>query len=351
MKIGILTFHWAANYGAVLQAYALQQALKSLGANVEIIDYYPASYKKNILYAFKTKHINHIHRRIIEVRKEKIIELFRKDNLKRSRYYKSDNELKQLLGEYDCIICGSDQIWNESFYKYGEHGKTAVYFLDFLNNKTIKASYAASFGTTKYNTELLSEIRQYLSDFDYVSVREQTGVEILKEIGIDACVVADPTLLHDKTLYEKFTKGSINDKCAFTYMLHGKYKDAQSLVKYARNNGFTISNCGIIGVEEWLSNIHNSGLVITNSFHGVAFSVVFRKPFVAIMINGSGMNDRIVTLLARLGLTDRIYSGDNSIIDKKIDWESVNGRLEKLKNIGYDYLRQIVNTERKQNKI
>jgi len=345
MKIGILTFHWAANYGAVLQAYALQKTLENLGNDVQIIDYYPERYKKNILYAFKTRHLNVIPQRFLEVKKEKKIEIFRKKCFNRSKYYKSDDDLKNANLDYDLVICGSDQIWNESFLRCGEGKKTYTYFLDFVKEGTKKASYAASFGTESYDEKLREDLGKMLKSFDFISVREKTGLDILKSVGIeDGCVVPDPTLLLDEAEYKNHVN-SVDEACknAFVYMLHGKDKDAKVLIEHASGNGFEINRCKDVAVDEWLSGIYNSNIVITNSFHGIVFSIIFKRPFAAILINGSGMNDRISTLLQKLDLSDRIFDGDLSVIDKSIDWENVCEKLDAFKKEGLDYINSILN--------
>ena len=102
-------------------------------------------------------------------------------------------------------------------------------------------------------------------------------------------------------------------------------------------------NSDNLGVETWLGRIHNSEVVITNSFHGMVFSILFEKPFAAILIKNSGMNDRIITLLSALGLENRIFDGDLKILNEKIDWESVRVKLDSYRKIGYDYLSKILN--------
>ena len=346
MKIGILTFHWATNYGAVLQCYALQQALTQLGHDVEIIDYYPKRYKKNILYPFRTKRITHIKRRFTEVRKEKKIAIFRTRNLKCSKYFSSNKELKNFKFDYDCVICGSDQIWNESFTRHAEHKRTYTYFLDFVPDDIIKASYAASFGTTKYPEDLISELKSLFARFDFISVREKTGLDILKDAGVyNAQIVPDPTLLLGKADYEKFIEKINKGKNAFIYMLHDRMADADGLVNYAKNDSYEINVCQEIGINEWLSGIYNSDVVITNSFHGIVFSIILEKQFVAFMVEGSGMNDRIHTLLGKLNLTSRIYNGDTNIIHQPIEWSDVKSSLDDYRKDGYVYLTNLTSKE------
>lgn len=352
MKIGIITFHWATNYGAVMQSYALSKYLSSQGHNVQIINYYPKRFKKNIINALKTRHISVIPKKLKEILKEKNIMQFRKKHLKLTEYFKSNDELRNAELDFDCYICGSDQIWNESFLRSGERKKTYSYFLDFAKDNKIIASYAASFGATKYKDDLKADILKYLKRFDFISVRENTGLDILNDIGINnVCVVPDPAMLLKKADYKKLIGNNqrVSDY-AFVYMLHNRYSDARDLVKYIKNKGEKIVKCKGIGVEEWLSNIYYAKHIITNSFHGVLFSIIFRKPFTAILIDGSGMNDRMMTLLEYLDLQDRIYQGEAIIVEKSINWEAVSKKLTQYRNVGYNYIKDILNYKKEMKK-
>lgn len=345
MRIGIITFHWATNYGAVIQAYALSEYLKSLGHSVEIIDYYPPRLKKNFINVFKTRKLSAIPKRIREISKEKNIMPFRQKYLTMTKYFKSNKEMMNSEFEFDCYICGSDQIWNESFLSSGERKRTYSYFLNFAEDDKIIASYAASFGVTKYRDDLKSDIQRHLKRFDFISVRENTGLNILKDIGIDnACVVPDPTMLLQKKNYEELVCDNMHKgDYAFVYMIHNKDKDAEDLIKYTEEKGDDIVVCDGIGINEWLSEIYYAKHVITNSFHGVVFSVIFEKPFTAVLIKDSGMNDRIITLLDYLGLSDRIYKGNAEIIEQSIDWDKVSEKLSRYREIGFDYINKILN--------
>lgn len=344
MKTGVITFHWATNYGAVLQSYALCRYLSDLGNDVRIIDYYPFKYKKTFIQAFLTKHLKLIPSRLKEISKEKQIESFRSKHLNRTQYFSRGKKLKDF--DFDCYICGSDQIWNESFLQYGERGMAYSYFLDFAPEEKIIASYAASFGTARYKEHLKPHIKKYLNRFDFISVRENTGIDILNDIGIEDCrVVPDPTLLLEKADYEKLLlPNSKENKYNFVYMLHRKLSDAENVMKSLNENENIV--CDNIGIEEWLTNIYYAEHIITNSFHGVVFSIIFEKPFTALMIDGSGMNDRLITLLDRLGLSDRISKDKKAAVTSPIDYASVKEKLKSFRQTGYDYLNEIINYEK-----
>lgn len=351
MKIGILTFHWSTNYGAVLQTYALKKACEKYNTEVSVINYYPKHYKKRFVKIFLTRHLSVVKNRLIELPKEKNIEKFRAKYFNRTRYYESNAELRECLPQFDCYISGSDQIWNMSFTEFGEKKKTFTYFLDFVPDDKIIAAYAASFGTEKCKEDLRDDIADKLRRYDFISLRESTGVEIVKNLGIkQSSLVPDPTLLLKQEDYIKLTDDCVKKgKYAFLYILHNRKKDARELIKAAKDIDCKIISSTKEEVEEWLGNIRNAEIVITNSFHGVVFSIVFEVPFVALLIrgSGSGMNDRIITLLEKLGLEDRIYRGDTGIIQKPIEWENVREKLSLYRNCGYEYLDEILNVNKK----
>lgn len=344
MKIGILTFHWACNYGAVLQSFALSKACKKLGAEPYLIDYYPRKYKKNIITACNPRHLRLVSKRIKELDKEKKIEAFRKEYLNRTKYYPTSRKLKDICSYYDCFICGSDQIWNMSFIEHSEQTKNNyVYYLDFAPDNKIIASYAPSFGTEQCKESLKENIKSRLQRFDFLSVREETGKRLIKDLGVEKCrVVPDPTILLEKEDYLKLIENEKSNPDVFVYMLHRKMGDAKRLTGILEESGHKITVSENESIEKWLSFIKNSNVVITNSFHGTVFSILFEKPFVSVLIKNSGMNDRIKTLLTHLGLEDRIYNGNTKIIDKEIDWKNVKIKLEKYRKEGYDYLSEIV---------
>ncbi|MBQ4516642.1 MAG: polysaccharide pyruvyl transferase family protein [Clostridia bacterium] len=347
MRIGIMTFHWATNYGAVLQAYALSKALENKGHEVTIIDYYPEKYKKKWTKVFFTYHPERIPASIKQLKKEKEIKTFRDEYLKKTKYFSSAKELKQYVFDYDCYICGSDQIWNPSFVRYGDQGITLSYFLDFIPNGAKKISYAASFGVKEYPEDLKNKIKDQLVLFNAISVREETGLGILKDINIcDAQLVPDPTILLDASIYKKLLKEpKRSEKYDFVYMLHSRKADAIPLLKKRKREGVMSVHCGNIGIEDWLTEIYGADLVITNSFHGIVFSIIFEKNFAPILIKGSGMNDRIITLLNKLGLSDRICEDLSEFKNEPIDWKTVKKKLKEFSDVGYSYLNSVLSKE------
>lgn len=351
MLIGILTFHWATNYGAVLQTYALQTALRKYGAQATVIDYYPKRLKPSFAGCFYTRHQKKIKKNILQYIKEKRIERFRRSRLHRTAYCRDSRKINELENNFDCYICGSDQVWNEWFVRKGNKRTDFVYFLDFVPADKIIASYAASFGTAEYPADLLPEVRKNLERFDFLSLRENSGLELVRTLGFEnACLVPDPTLLLEKDDYKQLINRNEpkRRRYAFSYILHDRENDAKALLEAISENNIDIRSCAAGGISDWLSCIYYSDIVITNSFHGIVFSIIFEKPFVAILIKKSGMNDRIITLLSRLGLENRIYRGDASVISENIDWNIVAPKLEAFRNEGKRYIQRILSYKKEQ---
>lgn len=346
MKIGIITFHWATNYGAVLQAYALQKYLSQHGYDVKIIDYIPYTYEKKIIKCFITKRPWRIPHNLLEYRKERSISTFRTANLNLSIKYQSVECIKKNPPEYDVYICGSDQIWNPSFTATGERKHTLGYFLDFGPVKVKRIAYAASFGCTQYPEALAKIVAPIIAKFDAVSVRENCGRKIANQMGIkDVWLLPDPTLLLRERDYECLLLSPERIKynySLFFYSLHTGQKTIQKIKKVISRRllpKIIDVRSKNMGIEAWLTFIKVSRFVVTNSFHGMVFSILFRKPFIVVPVEGSsaGMNDRIYTLLGKVGLEERILihpdeSRITDLFDQAIIWEGVEDKIDSLRN-------------------
>lgn len=349
MKAGILTFHWATNYGAVLQAYALQTYLSRRGHDCRIIDYVPYTYEKSLFRCCSTRLPTRIPNNVLDYMKERRIDRFRKLHLRLTQRYSSLVELQQAPPEYDVYLCGSDQIWNPSFTAWGEKKPTLSYFLDFGGEQKTRLAYAASFGCTSYPPQLINIIKPALQRFNALSVRENTGVAILNDMGINnVSLMPDPTILLHRNDYEGLLtkpKQPASNRF-FVYALHKGQKTIQDIRRHLETQkGQNIQYAGfnsrsLMGVEEWLAEIARSEAVVTNSFHGVVFSILFKKPFVAVSVEGqgSGMNDRMETLLANLGLEEHLVSTFdgrrvNDLLCKPIDWLAVGTRLASARQV------------------
>lgn len=366
MKIGTITFHAPNNNGSFLQAYALQTVLqKQLGIENEIIDFYSEKQMRQYSVFRIPKSGRDMGRNLISLAhysalksRHERFEKMRKEYLKLSPKCVSENEAYEVAGSYDTLICGSDQIWNTEARDYSD-----AYFMAGMEKK--KISYAASFGS---HIESINKdkVRKNILGFAHISVREKAGKEFLKELFPDKKVelVCDPTLLLQKHEYSKLVgKGSVKEPYIFLYTIN--YSDeilqaAQKLSKemripvYAPFTGYSCIKCrkyGIkilydVGPAEFLWLLENAAYTCSNSFHGIAFSIIFGKQFCRpISASEDGTfekDDRIDNLLSQLGLNERSikYSDVTSeLLQQKIDYALVREKLEKIRENGIRYLK------------
>ena len=349
MKIGILTFHWATNYGAVLQCYALQSYLESKGHDVKIINYKPSLYDDNIYSFIRFRKFLKISEYLSERKKESALKSFRSDKLNQTERVYLCNKIEKVASQFDVIISGSDQVVNPSFLMSGE-GKgilTPTYFLGFpFNGKRV--GYALSFGCISYPDAMRPIAERYIKDFDVVTVRENTGVGIVESFGrTDAVVVPDPTLLMPPQFYQ-----SLADKCLTLRELPYIYSFFIRNIKERKeaiNDLFTSSRIlwnnddGDYTMQGWLNKIKNADFVITDSFHCVVMCLKLHKKFYVITEHDGnvGMNDRLYSLLGKLSLTYRIvHKTKVSSIDASIsiDWQSIDDLILHNNNVINDIL-------------
>jgi hypothetical protein len=360
MKIGVLTLPLKGNYGGVLQAYALLSHLKQAGHDVYLVDrQWDAPANKTIRYRVQKYLFHNVLRRNVKNFCSKWIvpTTERIDNQQHMNQFGKQG--------FDAIIVGSDQVWRL------EHtgGVKNNFFLDFVSNKnTKKISYAASFGKDNVDGDQkeLSRVSELLKQFNSISVRETTGVKICKEVfDVDSVQVVDPTLLVDREVYErvlekKYVKKLKNtlttyvlddqpekiqviEKVANTLNLTAKSinykKDPAKLLKGKLNLDFY--NYTYPPVENWIRGFRDAEFIVTDSFHGMVFSVIFEKQFIVIGNEKRGLT-RFTSFLSALNLNNRLITTTNpyssEIIDKKINYTDVNIQLTKLKNYSKIFL-------------
>ena len=288
--------------------------------------------------------------------KEFCIQKFRNEYFNLSPRYNSFEELQLNPPFYDIYICGSDQIWNPYFTEKGENKITLSYFLDFGGSDIIRISYAASFGCLSYPKNLNDIIKPVLKCFNAIGVREYTGTKILEKIGFNySKLVPDPTLLLKAEEYFKLigNKGNNKESSIFFYTLHSN----QNVINEIYNLLATKSNKKIIftgysafssmGIEGWLNSIVSSDLIVTNSFHGAIFAILFKKKVIVVPVEGalSGMNDRIYTLFKQLKMNDHIikYFNENDlnkILKKNIDWSYVEEKIDLMRNEATNFFKK-----------
>ena len=332
MKIGIMTFHWAANHGALLQTYALQKTLTDLfpGSEVSIVDYKPARYDMTVKRAVRSHRLKTIGNNLKDMRKEKILAPFRNRFSKTYRYY-SVEQLMRRPPDCDVFIAGSDQIWNESYTMNGEGKKTPAYYLPFHPGAK-HISYAASFGTKQLKPEVQEYILPYLQNMNGVSVREKTGKEILDQMGVPCEIVCDPSVLLSGADYLALAQPAFSGNYVAKYFLRNQSPDAVNAIKHFGKT-YKVHDVSLLSMERWLGGIGNAKFLLTNSFHGMMVALKMHVPFAIFLTAGalSGMNDRFYTILEVLGLTDRIVTADNpiqAIENKPVCWEQVDSQME-----------------------
>ncbi|WP_186286129.1 polysaccharide pyruvyl transferase family protein [Mediterraneibacter gnavus] len=339
--VGTLTFHQSDNYGAVLQAYALQKCIDEMGFNTKVINYY----SEGIAYWNRQVSIkdglslhnikNYIWQRINR-NKKKNFELFR-SKLRLTSLYTKEN-IKNVLNETDKIIVGSDQVWNCDCTH-----EDYTYMLDFLPDDFPSYSYAASFGyrdiAEKYKKKTISLLKR----FNGITVREQKASAIIEEyLDISVPVVVDPVLLLEKEIWGQLIK-PIEKRYIFVYQAEKQ----PELIELAKNIakkrkcpiyivstvwrgtvGRNVKNVSDCSPEMFLSYLKNAEVVITNSFHGTAFSILFNKEFWVQPLSRNNTNSRIDSILALMGLEQRktLETDVNDTVG--IEYDVVNTRLD-----------------------
>ena len=344
MKIGILTFHWATNYGAVLQTLALQTYLESRGHKVEVINFKPRSYDLNIIYLLRhPSQIINLKAFIQRVRKEKLINTFRQQHLHLTPRVSKGIQIDG-LGHYDAIITGSDQVLNPSFALYGEGKPTGVYYLNTIRDNTKKIAYAVSFGCTKYPEDASMFATHWINDFAHIGVRENSGVQIVKQLGFtgNTIVVPDPVVLNGHNVVKPLIKKDSNLQdyiCIYTLRRKVELKNEHVVILDDVH--------APISMEGWVTSIANAKSLVTNSYHGMIVAILCHVPFVVDIEkkNGVGMNDRFFTLLERIGLTGRIADEQQDIErlinENNIDWAAVEERMNDFRNVGISFLEHL----------
>lgn len=352
-KVGIMTFHWAANYGAVLQAWALQEFINDEGYKAEIINYVPSNLKNSLHRCFMTKSMNTMKVRYKEYKKEQLIKEFRKIHLCCSSIeYSSKNQLKDNPPQYDFYISGSDQIWNPYFTMGGQKGVTLSYYLDFVPEGKRRISFSSSFGCKSLPENVGRTILPELKKYYALSTREAEGVDILRNLGLDAVNTADPTFLLRSSDYEKLIPNkSSRSENLYVYILHGQRKHVEELIEYVKaQKELQVCDADELVVEDWLKHIREASFVITNSFHCTVFCLLFHTPFFVVDVQGQDMSSRITTLLKTIGLEDRFLRLPVSIAETRCDsisdisWDDIDRRIDAVRQNAKDYLRTALNS-------
>lgn len=341
MKIGILTFHWATNYGAVMQCFALQTYLEQQGHTVEVVDYKPRRNDDSLYSFIRCRKFLHLKTYMEYRKKESALVSFRKEKLKQTVRLYSYSEIHEILIGFDAIISGSDQVLNPSFLMHGEGRdvESPTYFLGFPF-KGRKIGYALSFGCVSYPQKELAVASKYMVGFDFISVREKTGVDIVASMGRnDAVVVPDPTLLMGSKFYDQLAEQSslkYNQPYIYSFFIrHISERKPAINAQFTDHNVLWNNDDTDYTMQGWLSKIKNAKFVITDSFHCMVMCMKLHTPFAVITEKKGnvGMNDRFYTLLGKMDLESIILHKDDinslSVCSNFIfDWIKVDGILD-----------------------
>lgn len=360
MKVGLITFSRARNYGGMLQAYALYKYFETLGHDVYFIDYILERsniYDKKLFISNTTRKSKFWGKnRILQYLWGKIyFDNIRNDYLKFSSFiesycvfshkYYSYDELVLDCPKADIYVTGSDQVWNSD---YNTNKRLDLpFYLGFTDG--YKISYASSFGNANIPEQNKEEVKKYLGQYAKISVREESGVSLLQELNIDAVETIDPTLLWDNSFWDKIKK-EIKTDCKYLLLYQVKFDDniynlakiiakkkklKLRIITMNRNELRKYKDEVLVTPEvgEWISYIENAELVFTDSFHATVFSILYNKEFIVNSASRKEMAGRITGLLKKLDLNSREMCDFeeetiDGILNAVINWEIVNEKLD-----------------------
>lgn len=349
MRIKTITCHHVYNHGAYLQALALVIYLQSIGHEAEIINYRPDYLRGH----FNLWHIEHRYKkiglgwlyllaklpeRLIAFKRKKVFDKFYKKHIQTTtQEYHSIDELRANPPIADCYIAGSDQIWNTSF----KNGTDPGFYLDFGGKSVKRISYAASFATDELADFATDFVKEKLCNFDYISVRESSGLNILNNLGFNGEQVVDPVFLLPIQWWDKFASNDgLNENYILVYDFENSpeiktiakrlaklknikiYSIGSHKLKYANRNYINYDPTTFVGL------IKNAKYVISNSFHGSAFALIFKKNFFVVN-RADGLNVRMRDLLSKCNLQSRIISTDatNNQLLSQISYSNVSSLI------------------------
>ncbi|RWR08145.1 polysaccharide pyruvyl transferase family protein [Paenirhodobacter populi] len=345
-RVGLLTLPLHVNYGGIVQAVALYNFLAGHGKEVTFLSQRPNRklVQRVVLWALRTVPFQNIQGLRGRYLRRQVHKPFLDRWMpNRTRELLSFSELSRAVTKrrLEAVIVGSDQVWRRSYVPADEFTN---YFLDFVGDDVAKIAYAASFGASEWTESeaLTARISALLARFSKVMLREQSGVEICREkLGRpDAELVLDPTLLMPASFYEPMAAppSARAGRDVMKYVLDHAGELAGLEARAQEQLGQDSAVHGIhlqqdsgmpATIPQWLAEFRDAGFVLTDSFHGMAFSIIFRRQFVA-LVNTKRGADRFVTLARQLGLEDRlIFIGEGTPFpDQPIDYDKVGARLE-----------------------
>lgn len=348
MKIALLTIWHEKNYGAEMQAYATIKALRELGHTVQMIDIRLSDQNcmtiKNSISALvkklcpSSRQFNNFWNKYIPT----------------TQRYRSISDLQVCPPKADVYLVGSDQVWNPDITRQF----APLYFLDFGDDRIKRISYASSFGVSRWVNETITpQVRQLLHRFDAVSCREQEGTKILQDtFGVEAECVLDPTLLFNG--YPELVGTVVPKNTMVYYPLTTDPELENFAIKLADRLGLSVINnkktTYLLGsiewkrvtIEDWVRNIAEAKFVITRSFHGMAFCLIYHRQFVVIG-NKNGRSSRITNLLNKLNIGDRYFESFEELNRAKpwetmLDYNRIETSLQDLREKSFNFLERVL---------
>lgn len=364
MRVCILTQPLGANFGGILQAYALQKALKDMGHDATTLRFspqatwwIPSGFKKRVLTVrrFLSKYLKG-NKGIVHCNPDRqTLYAFRELNRFINEYIVHLDVqaplTRESLPDFDAYVVGSDQVWRPAYSPFLPN-----FYLDFIADSSAKRlAYAASFGVDTWEADEVTTalIQKLAKRFDAITVREESGVELCKRfLGVQATVMPDPTLLLSANDYLQLCKQSSQDHDEYiaAYILDPGEQEQSFVHRIANQLHLPVKfigkydwSAGVDSVESWISGISNAHYVITDSFHGTVFSLLFKKEFYSI-INRTRGASRFESLLDMVGLPDHMLDKTqlhDLPVWQTIPWDSVSPKLAELRQKGLLFLKSI----------
>ena len=364
-KIGVISIHYGVNFGSSLQAIALQRYLREKDPEryVEVINYIPPRFTlKRRIAAVCSGSLSSIAHKAVRFMR------FQENNRKYKQYLSQNatvspalynmEQLRSRYRDYDCLIAGSDQVWNSDY----NQSVDPAYFLRFASKGTKKIAYAASCGKDSFTQAEWEKIREYTSDFSAIGMRESSAVKMMEDAGIPGCqFVLDPTFLYDRNGWSQFERKDPEGPSDYL-LLYFLDTDGSDIIRLAKNiarkknlktvlivNGRSKKTREGYGVDYvaynktpdvyiWL--FRNASYIVTNSFHGVSFSINMERQFVA--VKRDKYNARLDSILGAVGLLDRYIGTDETTLKEDIDYTEVNRKKAALYEKSTSFLDQAI---------
>ena len=360
MRVAIVTLHRVYNYGSVLQAYATQKVFEKRGHDTKIIDYLtPQRTKWRLFWGKGAEGQSNVIYRIAKIGsfilKEKTFGRFVRTRINLTKRYVTADDLQRDPPEADLYVTGSDQTWNSQYNEGIDRG----FFLDFLPDTARRIAFVSSFGKTELDKGEIEETKRLLRRYEKISVREDSAVKIITDMGLEAPThLIDPTLMLEKSEWLKISSPRLVKEPYLVLML--LYNEDNHATEYARKiadkKGLKLVKISWemkkpLRVDQlfthrspadFLSLFYYADFVVTNSFHGLAFSLNLEKQF--IMVPRNEFNSRIESLLRLVSQSNRLVTSEENALDeseKEIDYKVIKERFSAERQRTYEFLDSI----------